>query len=241
MPHVTFLSITDIEPPVLIVAPHPDDETLGCGGLIALASQKGLEVHVLFVTDGSASHPASKECPPEAMAVLRADEADEALRRLGARHQLRTFLRLRDGAMPKPGSRDYINAVDKLVALFSERHFRTVVTPWRRDPHTDHRISWQIAIDAIEQHGQPLTLLEYQVWLAENGTMEDWPETGEVEEFRLDVTSVFRMKRDALAAHRSQLGLIVTDDPQGFVLSAATIARLITDHEIFWVSRWPGR
>ena len=41
-------------------------------------------------------------------------------------------------------------------------------------------------------------------------------------------------KRAAIRAHRSQLGEIVTDDPSGFILPAAFIAKFIGEHEIFW-------
>jgi LmbE family N-acetylglucosaminyl deacetylase len=39
---------------VLVVAPHPDDESLGCGGLIASLAQKGCRFYVVFTTDGGA-------------------------------------------------------------------------------------------------------------------------------------------------------------------------------------------
>ena len=44
---------------VLVVAPHQDDETLGCGGLIARKRYEGLPVHVVFITDGSATFKVS--------------------------------------------------------------------------------------------------------------------------------------------------------------------------------------
>jgi LmbE family N-acetylglucosaminyl deacetylase len=47
--------------PFVVLSPHPDDETLGTGGLIADARATGQEVDVIVVTDGSGSHPRSKE------------------------------------------------------------------------------------------------------------------------------------------------------------------------------------
>jgi hypothetical protein len=43
--------------PFVVLSPHPDDETLGTGGLIAEACTRGQEVDVIVVTDGSGSHP----------------------------------------------------------------------------------------------------------------------------------------------------------------------------------------
>jgi len=45
--------------PILVVAAHPDDEVLGCGGLIASKARSGLEVSVVFVSDGVTSRPAN--------------------------------------------------------------------------------------------------------------------------------------------------------------------------------------
>jgi LmbE family N-acetylglucosaminyl deacetylase len=237
---MTNFVVTDLDGPILVVAPHPDDETLGCGGLIALATEAGIEVHTLFVTDGSASHPASQTHPPDVMAEIRAAEAEEALKRLGAEHQPRSFLKLRDGRLPPPGKHAYRDAVDIVSELVSGSRFKTVVVPWRRDPHTDHRISWRIAMDAVRGNGMQVTLLEYQIWLAENGQAEDWPGDGEVSDALLDISMVMERKHHALKAHRSQLGLVVDDDPSGFALSPKTIARLVGQTENYWVSRWPG-
>lgn len=230
--------VSDLDGPILVVAPHPDDETLGCGGLIALATRAGIKVHTLFVTDGSASHPGSKNYPPVVMADIRAAEAEEALRRR-AGHQPRSFLKLRDGQMPMPGEDAYADAMDVVSKLCSVFKFRTVVMPWRRDPHTDHRISWRIAADAVARTGMQITSMEYQIWLAENGCPEDWPAKAEVSDATLDISEVVDLKRHALAAHRSQFGLVVDDDPSGFALSSQTIARLVSDNEAYWVTRWP--
>ena len=51
--------------PILVLAPHPDDESLGCGGLIAQACAAGIEVHVAILTDGSMSHPNSAAFPAQ--------------------------------------------------------------------------------------------------------------------------------------------------------------------------------
>jgi len=58
--------------PALIVAPHQDDETLGCGGTIALKRRAGAEVCIVFLTDGSRSHPAMER---EKLARIREDAA----------------------------------------------------------------------------------------------------------------------------------------------------------------------
>ena len=63
----------------LVVAPHQDDESLGCGGAIALLRELGHPVHALFVTDGSMSHPTSLRYPAPKLSQLREQEALAAL------------------------------------------------------------------------------------------------------------------------------------------------------------------
>ena len=61
--------------PTLVVAPHQDDESLGCGGAIALLAQAGVPVRVLFVSDGTKSHVGSPSYPPERLRATREDAA----------------------------------------------------------------------------------------------------------------------------------------------------------------------
>ena len=68
---------------ILVVAPHPDDETLGCGGLVSLLAQNGSAFYIVFVTDGSASHRNSTAWPTARLAAQREQEARNALVCLG--------------------------------------------------------------------------------------------------------------------------------------------------------------
>lgn len=69
--------------PIVVLSPHPDDETLGLGGLIAQARSAGQEVHVVVLTDGAGSHPNSIEYPPEKLIDLRKAEVRAAGEILG--------------------------------------------------------------------------------------------------------------------------------------------------------------
>ncbi|TJV82375.1 MAG: PIG-L family deacetylase, partial [Mesorhizobium sp.] len=88
--------IGDWSASAVIVAPHPDDETLGCGGVAAKKIASGAQVRFVFVTDGAASHRHLMH--PETLRATREAEAIEAVHRLGASSESVTFLRLPDGA-----------------------------------------------------------------------------------------------------------------------------------------------
>lgn len=219
---------------VLVVAPHPDDETLGCGGLIARLVAAGSLVHTVFVTDGGASHPRSRAWPRSKLAALREREATDALAALGAGNSPRTFLRLCDAAMPPLGTTAFAEARDALAKILAALRPDLVILPWRRDPHCDHRDGWRLAREALRQSGQDPATLEYAIWLEELGAPEDFPVAGEVEEVRVDVGPAVRAKRSALAAHRSQISDLIEDDPTAFRLRPETIRRLTTGVERFW-------
>jgi LmbE family N-acetylglucosaminyl deacetylase len=219
---------------VLIVAPHPDDETLGCGGLIALLAQTGSAFYIVFVTNGSASHRNSITWPAARLAARREKEACSALACLGIANAQRLFLRLPDANMPAPGApvwESAVSTVNDILRLFEPD---LVLLPWRRDPHCDHRASWLLSQQALEQASMHPDILEYAIWLDELGEIEDHPKPGEAEVVRINVDSVLASKRAAIAAHVSQTTDLIGDDPDGFRLTPQTIGRLTQSTEVFW-------
>src|SRR5450631_1369848 len=88
-------SIDDVTGPgrALILAPHPDDESLGCGGLIAACCQAARPPIVAVLTDGGMSHPESKAFPREQLVRLREAEARDAATILGLPQDRLMFLR----------------------------------------------------------------------------------------------------------------------------------------------------
>ena len=82
--------------PFVVIAPHPDDESLACGGLIAEACRQGFRVRIIVVSDGAGSHPNSKAYPPDRLRSLREEEARRAGAELGVAPEEMLFLGLPD-------------------------------------------------------------------------------------------------------------------------------------------------
>jgi LmbE family N-acetylglucosaminyl deacetylase len=77
-------------------------------------------------------------------------------------------------------------------------------------------------------------MLEYAIWLDELGLPDDYPRREEAEAISFDVSGVLSRKRAAIAAHATQTTSLIDDDPTGFRLTPATIARLTQPTETFW-------
>ncbi len=216
----------------LCIAPHPDDESLGCGGTLALLKKAGVRVAVAWVSDGGLSHPNSAKYPRPKLAQLREQEALSAIGKLGLDSNDGYFQRLLDGALPFPDEAGFEAAVDSARSIIEQFEPQTLLLPWRRDPHRDHRASWAIWTQAT--HGLKLQRLEYLVWAFERAAAHEWPASDEADAFRVDISSVLSAKKAAIAAHESQTTHLIDDDPTAFWLSPQVIAHFEKPYEA-WV------
>jgi LmbE family N-acetylglucosaminyl deacetylase len=221
----------------VIIAPHPDDETLGCGGLIALLSARDIPVHVIVMSDGTGSHRSSKTFSPDCLRRLRQSESVAALAELtqGRGRARVDFVDLPDEHVPARQTPGFEEAVHRCAAAIemSGETPATVVVTWRRDPHCDHRASWQIARGALQCLRLYPRVLEYPVWVTEFGDPADFPMPGEMRAWRLDIGAVLGTKMAAIAKHRSQTTDLIDDDPSGFRLTDATLERFTCPWEIY--------
>ncbi|WP_336492370.1 PIG-L deacetylase family protein [Methylobacterium nigriterrae] len=214
---------------LVVVAPHPDDESLGCGGLIAGACRQGLPVRLVVVSDGTGSHPNSRAYPPDALRALREDETRAAAASLGLAAGHIRFLRLPDRAVPAtgPAAEDAARAVAEAAR---DCGAGTLFVTWEHDPHGDHRAS--AAIVALARARLPgIRVRAYPVWA---WALPPGAEVGPAPSgMRLDVAADLPAKARAVAAHRSQTTALIDDDPEGFRLEPAMLARFARPFEIF--------
>ncbi|WP_232073955.1 PIG-L deacetylase family protein [Spirosoma aureum] len=218
---------------LLVIAPHPDDESLGCGGTIALLRQQGYSVHVLFVSDGTMSHPNSLAYPAERLRQLRESEARDALRMLHVSPDNITFMREKDTQVPMPGSAGFNESVDFVYELLKQVNPQTILVPWRRDPHRDHRASWQILMAALGHFSDRPRVLEYLIWLWELGDENDMPRADEMKVWCIPIEEVMDQRKQAIASHRSQVSRLINDDPTAFYLSPELLTHFDAPRELF--------
>jgi len=197
---------------VVVLAPHPDDETLGCGLLIADAVRLGVQLAVVVLTDGQASHPGSLRWPPAALGRLRRGETRRALARLGADRAALRFMGWRDGRL----SEDARSL--RLRALLQAIGARTVLVSSPADSHPDHQAAWRLARRATR--GSRARLMTYAVW-----SRLDDAASPRTRHFAIS------RKRWAMQAHRSQTSTYISDTPGGFVSDPLALERLVTGTE----------
>lgn len=195
----------------LVIAPHPDDETIGAYGLIRSLIRRGARVRVIVAADGAASHPASKRWPRRRLIAERRRETRAAMRRIGVAAGRVRFLGLPDGRLSDLTRRE---ALPLARAVAHARTADLLVLPARDDDHPDHRAVARIARSA---GGGRARRLEYLVWPKRNARPS--PATAAI---RLGEAAA--AKRGAIRRYRTQTGAI-DDDPGGFVISRAELAR----------------
>jgi LmbE family N-acetylglucosaminyl deacetylase len=213
----------------LVVAPHPDDESLGCGGFIAESCARGRPPVVVVMTDGTASHPSSPSYPPDRLRALRENETRAALSMLGLSWERLHFMRLRDSAMPL-GGRPFDLAAAELRRVILDYRCKTIFAPWLHDPHCDHETTQLMVRVAVKSLSIPV--YSYPVWgwllppaqLLAADTIEGW---------RLNITVHLDRKRRAIASHRSQYSDLINDDPKGFRLPSELLSTFERPYETF--------
>lgn len=158
---------------VLVLAPHPDDEAIGCGGTIVQHVEAGDRVRVAFLTSGELSF---KDRPAEQVRALREREAAAAAAVLAIDDY--TFLRRPDYGLED----DLAGTCHALDALVGDLRPERILVPHEQEWHPDHRAALLAMRRVAAEHGLPAdALLTYEVWtpLSEFSVVNDI--TGQIE------------------------------------------------------------
>lgn len=173
-------------PTVMVIAPHPDDESIGCGGAICLHAARGVRVVVVFLTSGELG---LKGLPHEEAWRVREREAQEAadVLRIGAL----TFLRRPDWFL-----KDTIGEIASLLRPILEREApQMIYVPHEGEWHPDHQASSSILQAALADSTNPRpTLFSYEIWTP----LGNW-------DCVEDITKVMPRKLQAIRCYRSQM------------------------------------
>ncbi|MGC4006359.1 MAG: PIG-L deacetylase family protein [Pirellulales bacterium] len=177
---------------ILVIAPHPDDESLGCGGTIAMLTALGKSVDVVLMTRGEwgvAGTPSDDPSEAVRLANTREAEVRAACRVLGVRDVV--FLSGRDCRTHQQSE-----LVDELITIAAARHYRRAFVCWPADRHTDHRATFRWFQQALRHAPTIGSVWLYEVWSPlEPNTI-------------VPIDAYVDAKRAAIAEHRSQLEVL---------------------------------
>lgn len=210
---------------LVIVAPHPDDEVLACGGLIATHAAQGGQVLIVAVTDGEASHDGTPLITRDDLARVRRNERRQGVRLLGLPQPALLSFSLKDGRVQQHEQ----VLLTRLMSLLQPSD--VVVSTWENDGHPDHDCTGRVARTACTAIG--CAYLAAPVWMWHWATPGDdripWRR---LRGLPLAAEDSLR-KQAALAAHRSQLGPRSVD--LGAVLDPAIVERATWRTEYYFV------
>ncbi len=162
---------------VLVFAPHPDDEVLGCGGTLALLRQKKCAIKVIFVTDGAGAGSLNADAP-----MIRRKEAAESLSILGI-HDVE-FLDEPDG-----GFRNSSNFETKIDTLLNKFNPDWLFLPSVLDYHRDHVAIGHAVLNCWHRWKSPSRAFIYEIWTPLPATRV------------VDITSVINLKKHAISCY----------------------------------------
>jgi LmbE family N-acetylglucosaminyl deacetylase len=174
---------------VIVVAAHPDDEAIGCGGALRRHALAGDNVTVAFLTSGEAGGHGI-EHPRE----TREREARQAAKILGVGEL--EFWREPDGRL-----RARRSLVDRMAAKIRSQRASVLYAPHRGDDHPDHRAAATIARRAAAVAGRRLEVRHFEIWSP----------IAEIE-YVVDISEVINDKLRAIRAYRSQGAVMRLDD-----------------------------
>jgi LmbE family N-acetylglucosaminyl deacetylase len=182
---------------MIVFAPHPDDETLACGGTIIRKIREGFDVYVIAMTDGRHSHDVTlglSEPSPEEIAEIRAREFSQATTVLGVGPNNRILLGFEDGELRY----HLAEAKERIVQILRELRPVEVYMPYRHDVNEDHRATYEIVTCTVREVDLLPKMYEYPVW---NGKILG----SGLKTLVIDIQKELGRKIEAISKYRSQI------------------------------------
>ncbi len=208
---------------VVVLAAHPDDESLGAGGLTNTAVASGLDVVIVCATDGEHSHPDSPTLTPAELARIRSREGRAAATALGVDVVHR--VELSDGDVE--GHEALLTS--RLVELVGDGRETLIVAPWRSDGHPDHEAAGRAAATAARRTGADLW--EYPVWFWHWADPEQAPWQS-LRPFHVEAPAL-EAKAVAVRAHASQVAPLSALEGDETLLGRELLAHFADSPEHF--------
>lgn len=213
-------------------APHPDDETWGCGGTIAKRISEGYEVLIVVMTDGRYAFLTmlgiDSDPTPEELKEIRKEEVKRATGILGVPEENLIFLNFVDGTLENNTEK----AEEKVTEILSKNHPVEVYSPCKKDAHPDHRATYRIVRNSIRKLGISAVTYQYSIgqkYLRIGPIIDALLNLLKHNMVRVDISKFLSLKETAVKEFKSELETIsskqqnpIADDVKKFLKSKET-------------------
>lgn len=222
---------------IIVFAPHPDDETLGCGGTIARRINEGYEVIVVVITDGRYSFSVvlgiDSDPTPEELKEIRKNETIRATKILGVPKDNLLFLDFEDNTLATHEK----EVEEKIINIMKQYTPEEVYFTYEKDYNYDHQATSRIVRRSVQRLGLPS--IQYQYSIARPGTCGVYGRIRPLIDavmnifkknyVKIDVTEFLSLKQKALSEFKSEISIIsnkqkkpITQDKDHFLKNNET-------------------
>ncbi|MBD2730072.1 PIG-L family deacetylase [Nostoc sp. FACHB-892] len=217
----------------MIIAPHQDDEVLGCGGLIRLKREQNVPVQIVFVTDGAASHGKHPKFQSGEIVPIRKQEALCALSILGVDKSQIYFLNKPDSQLQYLDASKRQQTIEQLAGLLKSFQPGEIYVTHRQDRIKDHEVTYELLLAAIQHSEIEVDIFQYPIWILWKSLLfRDLKLDELASAHRISIHSVQSKKIEALEAYRSQC--LPIDAETSAVLKPGFLRRFFVPYEIFF-------
>jgi len=231
------LDVSGMGKKIIVFAPHPDDETLGCGGTIAKRISEGCEVLAVVMTDGRYAFlnvlDIDSDPTPEELKAIRKEEVKRATEILGVPEENLIFLDFVDRTLENNEE----EAEEKVAEILSKNRPMEVYFPYKRDGHPDHRAAYRIVRNSIRKSGISALMYQYSIThkYARIGAIVDvFLNFLRLNILRVDVSKFLLLKEAALKEFKSELTAVSSRQRKPIIDG---VKKFLNSEEVFYIEK----
>jgi len=222
---------------IIVFAPHPDDETLGCGGTIAKRISEGYEVLIVVMTDGKYAFSKvlgiNSDPSPEELKQIRREEMKRAAKSLGVLERNVIFLDFEDGKLGENSK----EAEEEATQILKENRPAEAYFPYEKDDHIDHRETNRIIKNSIKKLGLPILKYQYSIYqryLRVGPIVDKLLNLFKRNMVQVDISEFLSLKEVAVKEFKSEITIISSKQERPILTE---IKSFLKNKETFYIER----
>lgn len=222
---------------IIVFAPHPDDETLGCGGTIAKRISEGYEVLIVVMTDGRYAFSKvlgiNSDPSPQELKQIRREEMKKAAKNLGVPEENIVFLDYEDESL-KENSKE---AEQRVTQILKKNRPTEVYFPYEKDDHRDHRATNRIIRNSVKKLGLPTLKYQYSIYQRYSRAspmVDQFLKVFKRNMVQVDISEFLSLKEVAVKEFVSEITIISSRQKRPLLTK---IKKFLKNKETFYIDR----